>query len=119
VFQTGPYFMTKEDQNAAIGKMVTRFSEAKTRRVALMSEATEIGKGLVETGRALEGIYSVKAFFDGDARRGDYSNKPDLLPFKPYPDADRINKLVNEIRTVSAEIRQLRVNLSDAGLNVD
>ena len=111
--------MTEEDQNAALGRLITRFSEAKKRRVALMSEAEGIGKRLTSIGRELETVHSVKAFFDGDTRRGEYSTKDDLALVQPYPAADQINSLLTELRTVSAEVRQLRANLKQAGLDVE
>ena len=111
--------MTEEDQNAALGRMVSRFSDAKKRRVALMSEAEGIGKRLTGIGRGLESVYAVKAFFDGDARRGEYSTKDDLPLVQPYPVADEINSLLTELRTVSSEVRQLRANLKQAGLDVE
>jgi transposase-like protein len=111
--------MTEEDQSAAVGRMVTRFSEAKKRRAVLMSEAQAMAATLSAVSQALNGVHSVKAFLDGDTRRGDYSNKLDIAGFKPYPDADRINELLNELRTISAEVRQLRVSLKEAGLSLE
>lgn len=111
--------MTEEDQNAALGRMISRFSDAKKRRVALMSEAEGIGKRLTSLGRGLESVYTVKEFFDGDTRRGEYSTKDDLAQVQPYPTADQINSLLAELRTVSAEVRQLRANFKQAGLDVE
>lgn len=119
MFVAGPYFMTEEDQDAALGRMITRFSEAKKRRIALMSEAEGIGKRLNSIGRGLETVYSVKTFFDGDTRRGEYSSTDDLAAVQPYPTADQINSLLTELRTVSAEVRTLRANLKQAGLEVE
>ena len=111
--------MTEEDQNAALGRMIMRFSEAKKRRIALMSEAEGIGKRLTSIGRGLETVYSVKEFFDGDTRRGEYSSRDGLAAVQPYPTADQINSLLTELRTVSGEVRQFRANLKQAGLDVE
>lgn len=111
--------MTEDDQNAALGRTITRLSEAKKRRVALMCEAEGIGKRLTSLGRELECVYTVKAFLDGDTRRGESSTKDDLPAVQSYPTADQINSLLAELRTVSAEVRQLRANLKQAGLDVE
>jgi hypothetical protein len=111
--------MTEEDQNAALGRMIMRFSEAKKRRIALMSEAEGIGKRLTSIGRGLESVNSVKEFFDGDTRRGEDSTKDALAPVQAYPTADQINSLLTELRTVSGEVRQFRANLKQAGLDVE
>lgn len=119
MFQPGPYFMTEEDQDAAIGRMVTSFSQAKKRRAALMAEADQIGRVVKAVGVALQSTHSIRAFSDGDARHGGHFAGQDIPPFKEYPAAARVNELVEELRTVSAEIRQLRASLKDAGLSVE
>lgn len=53
MYQPGAYFMTQEDQSAAIGRLVLKFNQAKQRRAALMSECHTVGTALEKLGAQL------------------------------------------------------------------
>jgi hypothetical protein len=109
--------MTQGDQDAAIGRMVARYSEAKKRRAALMSEARAVGEKLENAGKTLKELEYVKAFWDGRSD-GQVRQKADAT-VNAYPEAERANDLIEELRLVAAEIRQLREQMKDAGLSVE
>lgn len=110
--------MTEEDQDAALGRMVTRFSAAKKRRAVLFSEAQAVGLAHDEVAKTLRGLSFVTAFSDGNDS-GYSKNKADVGPLAPYASAEMVNALIDELRTVSSEIRTLRANLKAAGLQVE
>jgi hypothetical protein len=62
-YLAGGYFMTQEDQDAALGRMVARYSEAKKRRAALLSEAGALGDLLQKAGSVLNGLSYYTEFF--------------------------------------------------------
>lgn len=109
--------MTPEDENAAIGRMVSRFSEAKKRRAALLNEGHKFGQLLDDAATKLKTLNYVDAFWGG-GQSGYARNRSDIV-IQPYPELSRITQLVEELREVSAEVRQLRGLLKDAGLSVE
>jgi hypothetical protein len=113
----GGYFMTEQEKDAAVGRMVTRFSELKKHRAALIAEGRTIGDKLVTVGESLRSLEFVHAFADG--RTDGYSrNKADLIVTE-YPETGSVTTLLNELRQVASELRHLRSNLKDAGLGVE
>jgi hypothetical protein len=110
--------MTDEDQNAALGRLMTRFADAKKRRAALLSEGQLIGRQLEEVGSALKSLEFVHAFWTG--RPDGYArNRADLSIAAPYPEAAQVTRLLDDLRTISAEIRELRQLLKDAGAELE
>lgn len=116
VFQPGPYFMTEENQDAVIGRTVTRLQSARRERAALIAEAMKIGNELKGVGNLLSEVAQVPAFSDGSGPvRHDPLGKPDLN-FRPYADVEIVNTLLGQLRAVSDEIRKIRSTLKEAGI---
>ena len=94
--------MSSDEEQLAIGRIVTDYKKAKQRLVALQSEALNIGRLMQETGRTL--TYA----------------KPSTASFKPENfiklDHAKIMTLVNEIDTAWNEVERLREQLSSLGL---
>lgn len=110
--------MTKQDQSAAIGRLVTRYSEAKARRAALLAEGQDIGESLGRAADALRRLDWITAFWDGRPD-GHARTTADFTLTQPYAAADRVTTLLNDLRAVSAELRELRGLMKDAGVSLD
>jgi hypothetical protein len=110
--------MTADEQTAALGRLMTRFAEAKQHRAALMAEGRAIGQQLSAIGAALTGLDFVQAFWTGRAD-GFARQKADVTIATPYPDVATVMALLDDLRTVSAEIRTLRALLKDAGADLE
>ena len=52
-FRQGGYFMTKEEEDAAIGRMVSEYGDAKKRHQVLTEEAHRLGAMFSELGTCL------------------------------------------------------------------
>jgi hypothetical protein len=109
--------MTKEDEDAAVGRMVARLSELKRRRAALAGEAGEMSRLLDAAAQSLRGVDYVKAFWDG-RNRGTSMNRSDVGSVV-YPPAERANALFDELREVSRELRETRDRLQGGGVDLD
>jgi hypothetical protein len=116
-YARGEYFMSDADQDAAIGRLISDFSKAKTRRAALLAEGHKIGQRLEEAGKKLRQLEFVEAFRDGTATS--YTILHRDVTLTPYEAYDRAVALVNELRGVAEEVRRLRGLVKDAGLSVD
>ena len=111
--------MTEHDQDAAIGRLVSRHSELKRRRAALISEGREIAKKLAEAAQALSGIDYTRAFWHG--REDGYTssmNRNDVGRMDYVP-AEQVNDLFDELRQVAKELRQAREQMKAAGIDFD
>lgn len=109
--------MTQDEENAAIGRMVARYSELKKRRAALLSEGYRIGEQLDSLGTSLKSLEYVGAFSDGRPT-GRTANRPDLI-LRPFADATEVATLLDDLRATSAEVRELRKLMKSAGLDVE
>ena len=65
-----------------------------------MSEAQRLGQAIEEAGKSLGSVHFVDAFSDGRSN-GYVRNKHDLR-IQPYQEVDRVNELLDELRTVCA-----------------
>lgn len=112
--------MTLKDQNDAIGRLVVRFSAAKSRRAALLAEAQEMSKMLGDTATELRHLDYRLAFWDGRVDAHASHRKPgDYQLSAQYPTRERLTALLDELRAVSTEIRECRQLMTDAGLGIE
>jgi hypothetical protein len=113
------YFTTENDQHAAIGRLVERFSKAKAQRAALLAEAQRLTKALEDTATSLKQIHMVEDFWDGrqDAHIGRRTKWFTLN--ERLPDRATLLFLLDELRTISTEIRECRKLLAEAGVALE
>ena len=94
--------MSDDEEQLAIGRIVTDYKKAKTRLIALQGEATNIGRLMQRMGQTLTFA------------------RPSLADFKPENfvklNHERIMVLVGEIDTVWVEVESLRERLQSIGL---
>lgn len=109
--------MTEPEQELALARMVRRYSAAKTRRVALISEAQRLGGLLEAVGKSLREVNAVKAFADGKPES--VARTRDDLAVRPLPTHAEITAIVDELRSVSADVRELRDQLKEAGVSFE
>ncbi len=109
--------MTREDEDAAIGRLVGRYSEAKKRRAALMSEASQHGENLRSVGEGLRRLEYYTEYWSG--REDGHSRNKRHLAVKPYPEHAKIQALLDELKAIAAELRELRQLMKDAGVSLD
>lgn len=93
--------MSQDEEDAIIGRMVREQKQLQTRETVLHEELYRIGEGLERLGRDFKLMSSQKSedIVLGDADRA-------LL------DAGKAEGLINEMRTVTARLDQLRNGLS-------
>jgi hypothetical protein len=109
--------MTADEQRAALGRLITRYAEARTRRAALVAVLTDQAQAVESAARVLAGVNVNTAFADG--RQDGYARTPRGTRVGPYLEATKANELLAELETVSLELRELRGLVKDAGLSVD
>jgi len=109
--------MSEKDQHAAIGSLVARATATKQKRAALMAEAQLMGTIMGDVADKLKSLDFVEAFWDG-RQRGHVWKRPDvtLREYKPH---DAATRLLDDLRQVSAELRELRKLMKDAGVDID
>lgn len=94
--------MSEDEEQLAIGRIVTDYKKAKQRLIALQSEATSIGRLMQRMGQTLTFA------------------KPSTATFKPENfiklDHAKIMSLVSEIDTEWNEVERLREQLNSLGL---
>ena len=94
--------MSDDEEQLAIGRIVTDYKRAKQRLTALQSEATNIGRLMQQMGQTLTFA------------------RPSTATFKPENlvklDHAKIMALVDEIDTVWNELERLREQLNSLGL---
>lgn len=95
--------MSDDEEQLAIGRIVTDYKRAKLRLTALQSEAENIGIAMQRMGQTLTAA------------------RPSLAHFKPENfvklDYEKIMALVSEIETVWVEVDRLRERLNSLGLS--
>ena len=97
------YFMSNDDAMRAQGQLVNDYRDAKTNLVRLHGEASNIGRNLVELGRALE-------------ENQEHPVRMDEGEMKKLLDATRISALMQEITEVYHRKLNLEGRLREIGL---
>jgi hypothetical protein len=95
--------MSDDEEQLAIGRIVTDYKKAKQRLTALQSEATNIGQLMQRMGQTLT-----------FAKPGSANFTPEHFAKLSH---EKILSLVNEIHTVWAEVERLRQQLNSLGLS--
>lgn len=100
--------MTDHDQDAAIGALTKRYSDAKRKRAALLSEVEKVRQVLDRCARALQ---SVSAFDPPEA---------DKVPrmFPDYPDPQVLAGLLTDLTATCHAVAHTQRLLKDAGIDV-
>jgi len=94
--------MSDDEEQLAIGRIVTEYQKAKQRLTALQGEATTIGRVMQNMGQTLT-----------FAKPGSASFTPENLA---KLNQEKIMSLVNEIETVWAEVERLKEKVNGLGL---
>lgn len=105
--------MTDLERDAAIGRMVTRLAEAKRLRAAMLGEMQGVSRALETAVAGLRNVGQVDAYSDQTPRQGTTT-----MPMPAYLSADDLAARLKELADVSAEIRELRKLLKDAGIEM-
>ena len=109
--------MTGEDEDAAISRLVGRYSGAKKRRAALMSEANQCGATLQSLGQSLRQLEFCTEYWSG--REDGHTRNRSRVEVKPYPEQTKIQVLLDDLKTTAAELRELRQLMKDANVSLD
>lgn len=98
--------MTKEDQAAAIGRLVQTYSEAKQKRAALVAECTRLASVLDDVARAIRGQ--------------DYRDVDELVKQLPdnFPEKHALASLLAELAATNKVLADSKRLMKDAGVNV-
>ncbi len=95
--------MTSEKEDQAKGRILTQFTEAKKRLIALDSEATHIATQLSSVGQALSAKYYLSPTIDNN--------------LKTFPTAESIRELVDEAREVMRRRDEAQKQLRELGVD--
>jgi hypothetical protein len=88
--------MTDHDQDAAIGALTTRYSQAKRRRTALVAELQKVRESLDAAAKGLFPATGGNPFTAAQVPRA----------AKPYLNAEAVSTLLDELRTTCQELEQ-------------
>lgn len=87
--------MTEHDQDASIGNLTKRYSDAKRQRVALLVELDKHGMAIEEFGKHLRSLKGYSAV----------GGAPLKVPLK-YPATDTIASLLSDYQSIAEEIEK-------------
>jgi hypothetical protein len=114
--RNGGYFMTQDDQDVVIGRLVREHREADELIAKLDAEATRLGQAYSELGQALmthpEGVLFPKEGIDGRFAPVQHLVQPSLL------NADKLKALATDYRTAFIKREQLTEQLKRLGYDV-
>lgn len=100
--------MTDHDQDAAIGNLTKRYSNAKRKRAALISEIGNCKSAIDSFARALQSLTPYGSVT---------STTVPKIP-ENYPDTARLTGLLDDLRATSYELEHTQQLLKDAGVEV-
>ena len=103
--------MTDHDQNAAIGDLTKRYSEAKRKKAALLSE---ISKGRT----ALATTASILADKVENVRSGIPVTSANVPSVPEYPSPEHMKTLVDDFRDTLREVERTQKLIKEAGLDI-
>jgi lipopolysaccharide biosynthesis regulator YciM len=101
--------MTDHDQDAAIGALSRRHSDAKRRRAALLGELSAVKAALEEVVRSLEIVTAGAGALTSETA-------PRMRP--TYPDPARVADLLRDLSASCHELEHTQRLLRDAGVDV-
>lgn len=99
--------MTQDDQDSAIGRLIRQYSDAKQKRVALISECNRISMMLETVAKNIK---------TNDLR--DPAQPISKLPAS-FPSREDLAALIDDLNEVNRVIVESRRLVKDAGLTVD
>jgi len=102
----GGYFVSQQEQDAVIGRVVREHREASRKLELLNAEANRIGKQLEAVGGILL-RYPERLVSQGENFKPEAVAAPTSLMPVDFPSAEAIQKLTRDIRSVRAEITDL------------
>jgi hypothetical protein len=108
--------MSKQEQDAAIGRLVSELSEAKKTRAALVQEMRELSRSFFLLAEVFGSPESYKDFDDGSEQRSPAFKTIQARP--GYRSAEDVSRLIDDLIKTSQEIRRIRKDLADAGVQV-
>jgi fructosamine-3-kinase len=110
----GGYFMTEEEKDAAIGRLVLEYTEAKKAVAILKEEAHKTGKQFTELGQCLTNFPQYFSL-DNEVLESPFSNQRknfNSSVFQP----DRIKALADDLRKATKDIERLAPQIKELGL---
>lgn len=109
--------MTQEDQDATIGRLVSRYNAAKTRRVALVMRLREHADALGKTAKDLREIEGFAEYWNG--RKDGVHRSAGRAHVADFPSPEELRASLDELSEVAAEVRELHKQLKEAGISID
>ncbi|MBZ5535348.1 MAG: hypothetical protein LAO31_05280 [Acidobacteriia bacterium] len=106
--------MTKGEEDAAIGRMVSEYGDAKKKLLVLTEEAHRLGVMLSELGLCLA-TNPQNLSIDGEPMNPSFSKFRHELKSRSL-DAEKLKSLVNDIRKTILDIERLEPKVKDLGL---
>lgn len=113
-YPRGGYFMTKGEEDAAIGRMVSEYGDSKKRLQVLTEEAHRLGAMFSELGVCLT-TNPQNLSIDGEPMNPSFSQFRHELKSRSL-DAEKLKSLVNDIRKTSLDIERLEPKVKELGL---
>jgi hypothetical protein len=115
-YQSGGYFMSQEQQDAVIGRVVRELNSATILAAALSADAHQIGTALIALGMKLQGKPQ-------EVARIAFHNQSVPLQFQPVEmfapellDAAKIARLTDGLRNALSDVRRLSDNAASLGV---
>ena len=106
--------MTKGEEDAAIGRMVSEYGDSKKRLQVLTEEAHRLGAMFSELGVCLT-TNPQNLSIDGEPMNPSFSQFRHELKSRSL-DAEKLKSLVNDIRKTSLDIERLEPKVKELGL---
>jgi hypothetical protein len=106
------YFMSQEQQDEALGKLIRERRENQQRLGTLTAEAKELGRHLANIGNALQGpIESILVSTDGSP----IMNREKFVVVTKIIEIETLRKLVHDYKNVKQSLTAIESNLRASG----
>jgi hypothetical protein len=103
------------EKPAAITRLLERHAEARTRLVALTVELEDVGGRLGEIRQALGNPF----YYSGTRHGREENAAKSIAKFTGYASHEIPRRLIEEMKATTAELRALRGQLREAGVEVE
>jgi hypothetical protein len=110
------YFMSQEQQDEALGKLIRERRETQQRLGAMTADAKELGKHLVNVGNALQGpIEAILVNTDGSP----IMNRGNFVVVTKLIEIETLRKLVSDYKNIKQSLAAIETNLKALGHSGD
>jgi len=109
------YFMSQDEQDAVIGRVIRQHKEVSVKLGTLKAEAQRFGVMLVGVGEALR-QHPEALLQQGESFRGEIIQRSPLQFPIDFPSAEKLQKLTTEIRLCLTELADLDTQRAALGI---